>query len=98
MSQNQDSRSVYRAAQAAIEEAKAALASSDEFYRKQALDPEKVKSVCAAHISKEQKEQAQALFDADLREIELQVAEKAAYTKSAQPATGGPKKTPRPMV
>ena len=99
MSQNQDSRSVLRAAQAAVREAEAALASFDVFYREQGFDPHKVRAVLTSLVTADEAERARVQFDADQREIEREVTEQAARNRvSQQVVRNGAYRPRRPMV
>lgn len=52
--------------------------SADDLYRRYDLDPDKVRAVLEAHGGPGQREKARALVRADLKEIELEMAEEKA--------------------
>lgn len=70
--------------------------STDDLYRQNGLDPDKVRAALKVHGGAGQREKARALVKADLEEIELEVAEEK-ERKGLGPARRRMKR-PRDMI
>lgn len=98
MSLKKTPEQIHAEAERVLGDARRALAQSDDFYREQGLDPEKVRAVTAARLGPKEKAEAEALFRQDLEDIESEVAQEMARQSFAAAAPTGGMKKMRPMV
>ncbi len=89
---------IHAEAERVLDNARRSLERSDEFYREQGLDPEKVKAVTAAGLGPKEKAEAEELFRQDLEAVEAEVAQEMARQSFAAAAPSGGMKKMRPMV
>lgn len=97
MSQKKTPEQIHAEAERVLGDARRALERSDDFYREQGLDPERVRAVAADRLGPKEKAEAEALFRQDLEAVEAEVAQEMARLSFAAAPAGGLKKT-RPMV
>lgn len=98
MSNRRDAQQLIQEAGELVAAAQQALDASDEFYRSQGLDPEKVRAVLAENLDEKGAAQARAQFEQDMEAMEREVAEEAARASFAAPLRTGGAKKPRFMV
>lgn len=97
MSQKKTPEQIHAEAERVLNDARRALEQSDDFYREQGLDPEKVRAVTAQQLGPKEKAEAEALFRQDMEAIESEVAQEMARLSFSAAPAGGMKKM-RPMV
>lgn len=98
MSQKKTPEQIHAEAERVLADARRALERSDDFYREQGLDPEKVRAVTAERLGPKEKAEAEALFRQDLEAVEAEVAQEMARQSFASAAPSGGMKKMRPMV
>lgn len=98
MANTKDIEQLIREADDLTATARQALGASDEFYRDQGLDADKVRTVLAGLLDDKGQAQARTQFEQDMAEVEREVAEEAARASFAAPQRGGAVKKPRLMV
>lgn len=99
MQEQKDVMQIIRAADELISEARRGLEATDEFFRSQGLDPEKVRAVVAAQISDKERREAEEQFRLDMEAVEREVAEEAARASfAAVPVRSTAARRPRAMV
>lgn len=73
-------------AQALIDRVERDIESTAEFYRREGLDPDKVRKTLEDTLTAEQRQQAQQAFQADMEAVEQEVQEEAARRSFGKPA------------
>ncbi|GAB1387129.1 hypothetical protein MASR1M59_22770 [Melaminivora sp.] len=86
-------------AQALIEEVQRQLDRTEEFYRSQGLDPNKVHIVLQAHSTPDSERQARDAFEADMLAVEQEVEEgRARLAFGAAASNASAARRPRMMI
>ncbi|SEK10121.1 hypothetical protein SAMN05216567_111125 [Variovorax sp. OK605] len=85
-------------AQALIDQAQQSVASSEQFFRDQGLNPEKVRTVLEGQMTARHHEEANAAFKADMDAVEQETREEQARASFNAAPTGTAPRRPRPMV
>lgn len=99
MPEQKDVMQIIRDADELISQARRGLEATDEFFRSQGLDPEKVRAVVESQISEKDRRDAEEQFRLDMEAVDREVAEEAARASFASaPVRSTAARRPRAMV